>query len=342
MGLSSIEWTGYTWNPIKARTREDLVIPTKADPFRVVPAGTVGYHCERVSSGCCNCYACTGNMRTLPAWGTGLDYTVPNRAKVEIFLDEDVLVAPLHWKKPRKIFVCSMTDWAADFVTDEMMDKLLAIAALCPQHTFQFLTKRADRMARYFSDLGRVGEQVAGWMWDHILTKTNLSAALPQLPLPNVQLGFSAEDQANFDARSEQMKKLARAGWFTWCSYEPALGPIRFGFFDPGPAFSSLRWVVVGGESGPGARPFHLDWARNTIRECQSAGVPVFMKQVGARPIGSSAADLMWLTGMKDRKGGCLEEWPEDLRVREFPIDRYRLGGSAEAKSGSTVRAGVV
>jgi len=131
---SKIEWCDSSWSPIRAKLKG-------SDRW--------GYHCERVSPGCKNCYASTMNGRMLPAWGTGLDYTVPNREKVEIFLDETELLKPLRWKKPRRIFVESMSDWCATFVTDEMRDRIMAVEALCPQHTFLFLTKRAKECAEY-------------------------------------------------------------------------------------------------------------------------------------------------------------------------------------------------
>ena len=125
---TKIEWTngGHTWNPIKARLKADTLVKLANGGSRLVPAGKVGYYCQRISPGCEACYAEAMNGRMLPSWGTGLDYTVPNLDKVEIFLDEDVLMHPLKWKKPTTAFVCSMTDWCADFVTDEMRDRMMA------------------------------------------------------------------------------------------------------------------------------------------------------------------------------------------------------------------------
>lgn len=147
------------------------------------------------------------------------------------------------------------------------------------------------------------------------------------------------------------MRTLAAQGWLTWCSYEPALGPIDFsralvprsvrdGFAevqrrypcDPAtiPAHLRLRpsldWVVIGGESGPGARPFDLAWARQAIAQCKAAGVPVFVKQMGAKPVRryldmthSEGPDVEEPIPLRDRKGGDMAEWAEDLRVREYP-----------------------
>ena len=129
---SKIEWTDSTWNPIRARRRDN---------------GHVGFHCEHVSEACRNCYAEGMNKRLF----TGLDYKPGNRDQVEIFLDEKTLLQPLRGKRPRKIFVCSMTDLFADFVADEMIDRIFAVMALCPQHTFQILTKRPERMRKYIA-----------------------------------------------------------------------------------------------------------------------------------------------------------------------------------------------
>src|SRR5258708_16196189 len=122
---SAIEWTDATWTPIRART------------------DNVGWHCEHVSEGCRNCYAEGINRRL----GTGLSFKPA--LKPALFLDEKMLLAPLKWKKPRTIFVCSMTDLFADFVRDEWIDRMFAVMALCPQHRFQVLTKRAQRMREY-------------------------------------------------------------------------------------------------------------------------------------------------------------------------------------------------
>lgn len=295
---TKIEWADATWNPIRAGT------PDVSTPW--------GYHCERISPGCKNCYAATMNKRMLPAWGTGLDYTVPNREKVEIFLNEKELMRPLHWKKPRSIFPCSMTDWCADFVTDNSRNLVMMTAANCPQHRFLFLTKRADNCANYVLSDARV----PSWMSKDFMLH----------PLPNVWLGFSAENQEYFDARWEHMRKLAAAGWNVWCSAEPLLGPIDLKLDHRDSELSDerrhgLSWVVVGGESGHGARPFNIQWARDLIRKCRDSGTACFVKQLGAKPYVSCdlVAHPFAKQDVKDRKGGDMSEWPEDLRVREVP-----------------------
>lgn len=322
---SKIEWCKATWNPIRARVKENMAIRG-----RDVPAGKMGYHCERISPGCVNCYASTMNGRMLPAWGTGLDFTVPNREKVEMFLDETELLKPLKWKKPRRIFVESMSDWCATFVTDEMRDRILAVAALCPQHTFLFLTKRADRCAECFDKLTpeRIDDSIAP------LANTRQEF---QWPLPNVHIGFSAENQECFDARWAHMHQLAAAGWKVWCSAEPLLGPIDMRHALNASLVTPLVQVVVGGESGHGARPMNIEWVRSIVRQCRDAEVACFVKQMGAKPVveyseqslwpaatrwGWHAESHHWRIGLKDKKGGKPPEWPEDLRVRQFPEAR--------------------
>jgi protein gp37 len=318
---SKIEWCDSTWNPIRARAKEDMVIRG-----REVPAGKWGYHCERISPGCTHCYASTMNGRMLPAWGTGLDFSVLNREKVEIFLDEEESLKPLEWKKPRRIFVESMSDWCATFVTDEVRDKILAVEALCPQHAFLHLTKRAKECAEYFNTRtpGALGIQarVAFWI-DKIIQRMGWSACLSaddlleEWPLPNVHLGFSAESQQYFDERWSHMRRLAEVGWKVWVSAEPLLSAI-----DMRAALRLLAQVVVGGESGHGARPMDLAWVRDIVQQCKTAGVSCFVKQIGAFPV---SVDIKvpnlerWRIVLNDRKGGDMSEWPEDLRVRQFP-----------------------
>lgn len=139
---TSIEWArhpvtgrGASWNPVLVRRRD---------------TGKLGYHCEHASPGCINCYSETFNRRGLPNRGTGLSFKPGHRGEVEIICHEPALLQPLRWRQPRGIFVCSMTDLFGEFVPDEIIDKVFAVAALCPQHIFMVLTKRAARMRDYF------------------------------------------------------------------------------------------------------------------------------------------------------------------------------------------------
>jgi protein gp37 len=228
------------------------------------------------------------------------------------------LAKPLAWKTPRRVFVNSMSDLFHPTAPDDYIAAVFGVMAACPQHTFQVLTKHPERAARWFA-VWRDGGA----------------------PLPNVWLGTSVEDQAAADERIPHL--LACPAAVLWVSYEPALGPVDFSAWlpDRGLSFTDaegvpvrgparLDWIVVGGESGPGARPFDVQWARDTVRQCRRASVPVFVKQLGANYIdakngvgGYSASpppEYGRLTRrLCDRKGGDPSEWPEDLRVREWP-----------------------
>jgi protein gp37 len=292
---TGIEWTGSTWTPFRARNLEN---------------GKRGWHCEKVSAGCDNCYAAALNKR----YGTGLPFKPGHRKDIEIFLDENMLLQPLKWKKPRKIFVCSTTDLFADFHTDEMIDRVFAVVALCPQHTFQVLTKRSKRMRDYIladrCDLIN-GEAAQFSHWD----------AMPQLdegPLKNLWLGVSAEDQATADERIPDLLETPAAVRFV--SAEPLLSEIDFSQHFYGrekccadcPRDSDcdcaylpkhmlgeepyVSWVICGGESGPGYRPMEIEWAESVRQQCQNTSTPFFFKQdSGARSgMRGNASDDLW------------------------------------------------
>jgi len=302
---SHIEWTDASWNPIRTRIGEK-----------------VGWGCQRVSPGCQNCYAATINHRL----GTGLDYDAKGIAAAEFFLDEKTLVKPLSWRKPRKVFVCSMTDLFGEWVPDEWIDRMFAIMAQTPQHTYQLLTKRPERMRSYMTLPGRGDLQInrMGRVAQYI-SSPHVARNL-DWPLPNVWLGVSVEDQQRADERIPVLLETPAAVRFLSC--EPLLGPVDLGrnmyvgrFFDLGTP--DISWVIIGGESGPGARPMDVAWARSLVSQCQSAAVACFVKQLGAKPYEMPLLyDLNYSRPMKlaDRKGGDMGEWPEDLRVREFPI----------------------
>jgi protein gp37 len=245
---SKIEWTDASWNPIRARNRA---------------TGKIGWHCTHASEGCRNCYAEAINRRL----GTGLAYKPGHEPDIEIFLDPKMLTQPLRWRQPRKIFVGSMTDLFADFVPDAMIDQVFAVMLLCPQHTFQVLTKRPARMRALISGLTAQIDATCKAIGPRYLTRRPWS-------LSNVWLGVSAEDQLAFDERAAALLAMPAAVRFV--SIEPMLGPIDGGNLLPG-----LDWVICGGESGLHARPMHPDWARSLRDQCQAAGVPFFFKQWG-------------------------------------------------------------
>jgi protein gp37 len=230
--------------------------------------------------------------------GTGLDFKPGHRADVEIFLDEKMLIAPLRWKKPCRIFVNSMSDTFAEFVKDEWLDRMFAVMALCPQHTFQVLTKRPERMRAYLELLTEMcdGEDGISETLRWIGEKADIDwrNGSDKWPLPHVWLGISAEDQATADERIPLLLQTPAAVRFV--SLEPLLGPIDlFHVAEPtGFTFNALSkkegisfrgigldWVIVGGESGSLARPMHPQWCRDIRDQCAAAGVPFFFKQWG-------------------------------------------------------------
>jgi len=318
---SLIEWTDATWTPIQAVRRDN---------------GKRGVACIKVSPACQNCYAERFNMRNLPSHGTGLPFTVQAMEQVDIVLNDEILLQPLSWKKPRRIFVCSQTDLFGEFVTDEMIDRVFAVMALCPQHTFQVLTKRPERMLRWATSIDdNEGGRIAGECYrdslmegeaQNIYCKLHPAAdpsewlAVHQ-PLSNVWLGVTAENQETADKRIPVLLQTPAAKRFV--SVEPMLGPVhgkRRGLplplsaaLENLPDLSGIDWVICGGESGPGAgagaRPMHPDWARSLRDQCQDAGVPFFFKQWGAWQNGS---DKDW-NGRIVLNDGRSCETPEDL-----------------------------
>ncbi len=313
---SKIEWTDRTWNPTRG--------------------------CSRISEGCRNCYAERQAARFVNQGEVGHGPFGGFATKVNghpawtgnVQLIESKLNEPLSWRKPQRVFVNSMSDLFHENLSDEAIDRVFAVMALCPQHTFQVLTKRPARMQAYFA-----GEPLHRWVrlywrWlkesDGVLLSTlkrdGWSWAGDEIwPgfLPNVWLGVSVENQKAADYRIPMLLQTPAAVRFV--SYEPALEPVDFDkYLRPHwttlPGADSppwLDWVIVGGESGPGARPFDIAWARSTIEQCEDAGVSCFVKQLGAKPFFGGKPFLR--PRGKKNKGGDIYEWPADLRVREFP-----------------------
>lgn len=235
--------------------------------------------CSVTSPGCTNCYA----MRLA---GTRMKHH-PSRAGLtqdskagpvwtgEVRLHEPALWQPLHWKRPRRIFWNAHGDLFHPAVPDEWIDRVFAVCALTPQHTHQILTKRPERMRERVSNMAASGAPY----WRHVLSGMLLDAMNgqppPPWPLPNVWLGTSVEDQARADERIPHL--LATPAAVRWLSCEPLLSHVLIGF----DWLRNLDWIVVGGESGPGARPMHPDWARSLRDQCAAAGVPFLFKQWG-------------------------------------------------------------
>jgi protein gp37 len=291
MNKTKIEWTDYSWPIING--------------------------CRRKSAGCESCYAerLAATRLAQTEKYKGLAVMTPNgpRWTGETRLWEPALQEPLRLKKPSRIFVADMGDLFYEGVNDEDIDKVFAVMALCPQHTFQVLTKRAERMRDYFCNregwirlTTKLFETVSERGLDEMLlldcTFEDNERSIVRVPLKNVWLGVSCEDQKTADERIPWLLRTPAA--VRWVSYEPALGPVNFvGIRDAntrvtrgaylGPCLHAddvgglyetlgLDWIVCGGESGPGARPMHPDWARSARDQCVAVGVPFFFKQHGA------------------------------------------------------------
>ncbi|WP_028029916.1 phage Gp37/Gp68 family protein [Gemmobacter nectariphilus] len=269
-----IEWTDATWNPITG--------------------------CSIVDAGCTNCYAMQlagTRLRNHPS-RAGLTRVSGGRPKWtgEVRFNEQWLDQPLRWTRPRMIFVCAHGDLFHEAVPDEWIDQVFAIMADCPQHTFQVLTKRPERMASYLTTR-RAGKSLQPPIGGGLLGYHPFNSEI--LPPRNIWIGTSISDQASADLRIPHL--LATPAAVRFLSAEPLLGPVDLRAVDPGIACGawckggcgvsgdnecgrespSLDWVIVGGESGPGARPMHPDWARSLRDQCVAAGVPFFFKQWG-------------------------------------------------------------
>lgn len=219
---TSIEWTDETWNP------------------------TVG--CSKTSPGCDHCYAITVARREMSAAHKGL--TVNGDWTGEVRHLPDRLDTPMHWRRPRRIFVNSMSDLFHKDVGPAFIASVFDTMAKCPQHTFQVLTKRPQRMLQLMST------DVPG----------------ERQPLPNVWLGTSIESD-RYLFRSNYLRGTPAAVRFL--SLEPLLGPL------PRLNLDGIGWVIVGGESGHGARPMDINWVREIRDQCIAAGVPFLFKQWG-------------------------------------------------------------
>ena len=319
---SGIEWTDATWSPVRG--------------------------CTPVSAGCANCYAARMAHRFS---GPGKPYeglTRDGKWTGEVRLIPELLDQPIRWRKPRRIFVCSMSDLFHEAVPRSLIVSVLHTAALCwafeKGHTFQILTKRSKRMLELLNDHELEGEITC-------LDYDGVSASAPW-PLPNVHLGVSAENQEMLDRRVPDL--LATPAAVRFVSLEPLLGEIdtrtwlngwcpacgsdgwegRFPRRNEGtgkPAgshycphcgsnlpnfptvqrgdyiFNALHWVIVGPETGPGARPCKIEWVRSIVEQCHNSDVPCFVKRVPGY-----SQDMA--------------TWPAWSQVREWPTTTSRTG----------------
>lgn len=210
---SHIEWTQATWNPVTG--------------------------CSKISAGCKNCYAERFALRLqkmrIPHYKNGFKVTI----------HRDLLNLPKQWRSPRMIFVNSMSDLFHEDVPLEFIQKNFSTMRDCPQHIFQVLTKRSQRLRQLSEHLE----------W----TK-------------NIWIGVTIEDSTVLH-RIADLKTVPATVRFLSC--EPLLGPL----YDLD--LSSIHWVIVGGESGPGARPVKIDWVLSILEQCRKANIPFFFKQWG-------------------------------------------------------------
>ena len=244
--------------------------------------------CKIVSEGCRNCYAMRFAHR-FPKVYPGLTVASPSGPKWtgKIQLVPEKLDQPLRWKKPRRIFVNSMSDLFHDDVPDIYIAAAFAVMAATPRHTYQILTKRPERMRIWVQLYSTAYE-----FWAIGAGAVGLDTNLPRgtWPLPNVWLGTSVEDQKSADERIPQL--LSTPAAVRWISAEPLLGPVDLrclapvddwhtDALDTPDTLMKLDWVVVGGESGPRARPMNPHWARSIRDQCQDAGTAFHFKQWG-------------------------------------------------------------
>ncbi|MGE0294915.1 MAG: DUF5131 family protein [Hyphomonadaceae bacterium] len=307
---SAIEWTDATWNPF--------------------------HGCHKISAGCKYCYMFRDKARY------GQDPNTVVRSGDKTFY------APLKWKEPRLIFTCSWSDFFIE-ESDAWRDEAFAIMALTPQHTYQVLTKRPERMLEYLR-----GPQTPRNIYAEVHygdgpmenRSHELFERIQQWPLPNVWLGVSVEDRKTADERIPKLLQTPAA--VRWLSLEPLLGPVDLRNVNPASGqwqdvvtglrggdhsladCPSVDWVVVGGESGPDARPMHPDWVRSIRDQCQAAKVPFFFKQWGEWAPSSQTRDftkdfnlfedgsLMYKIGKK-KAGRLLDgrKWNEFPTIKE-------------------------
>lgn len=287
---TGIEWTDETWNPVTG--------------------------CTKVSPGCDHCYA---ERITNRFGGPGAFDTV--------VLHPERLDRPLHWRTPRRVFVNSMSDLFHDAVPDEFIAQVFEVMAMAGDehgHTFQVLTKRPGRMA--------------SWMRRHLGEDQNWARNAPS----NVWLGTSIETQKWVDVRLPKLLETPAAMRFLSC--EPLLGPLDLsGWLDkpwcPTHDFPGgfciedcgdrrrLDWVIVGGESGPKARPMHPDWARSLRDQCVAAGVPFFFKQWGEWLPDIPSSDFRYGTG------GDRENHWDDGEWTSFRVGKKRAGRELDGRT---------
>jgi protein gp37 len=289
---TEIAWTEETWNPVTG--------------------------CDRVSAGCDHCYAMTLAKRLKAMGQTKYQRDGDPRTSGPGFgvtCHPDALDIPLRWKRPRKVFVNSMSDLFHAEVPEAFIGDVFGTMALAEHHTFQVLTKRPQRMAKFINAEASAAKVAGLETWR---------------PAPNVWLGTSVEDDRYARVRIPHLLETPAAVRFL--SLEPLIGPVTLlpwvrrvnddvkAAQDADPELTwengdyprfrwdtskRIDWVIIGGESGPGARPMEREWAQDIVDVCRQYGVAVFVKQLGTVLGGKHHADI--------------DTFPDGLRVREYP-----------------------
>ena len=304
MNKTSIEWTDYSCNAMKLQ----------------LPNGSLVNACAKISPGCASCYA-EGIVRRY--WKKSMG-PFPGYTKAMLRLGKPHLVE-------------------SELQAVLRLDARIAAGKAPADEVHQVLTKRPEMMSAYMTHddgesvvSGRVRDML--YRWPRHNPDIRLSRPPDDLgmvwPLSNVWLGCSVEDQPRAHERIPHLLRTPAAVRFL--SAEPLLGPIDFNDLSEAEwnynALSGLRecpfgatvtreqgpridWTILGGESGPGARPCDFDWIRSIIQQCKAADVPAFCKQIGSNPVYGN----MLQPPVEDPKGGNMEEWPSDLRVRQMP-----------------------
>lgn len=314
MSKTKIQWTDAVWNPV------------------------VG--CSKVTAGCAHCYAevMATRLSANPATSKRYAGTVrKGKWTGQVNRVVQALGEPRHWKKPRRVFVNSMSDLFHESVPLGFILCVYNIMMECPQHTFQVLTKRPKRALEFYR------------YWEDLPIHMH-----GQYPPKNIQLGVSAENQETADERIPILLKIDSAVRFLSC--EPLLGPIHLddgesswltcngsepseeacgSYACMGHHFHGIDWVIAGGESGTNARPMHSAWARSLRDQCQAAGVPFFFKQWGEWLPDSQVIehDPRHWPRFSHARFGTLDiggEWNPDVYPAKFPVEwqecMYRLG----------------
>jgi protein gp37 len=298
---TGISWTDETWNPF---------------------AG-----CSKISPGCTNCYAIDQAYRNA-AMGQKLMADGKNAGRLEAYqgLTEkkgdrvqwtgevhfipEALLIPFGWKKPRRIFVNSMSDLFHREISQRDIAQAMAAMAYTERHTYQVLTKRPSIMRDAIGTIKQTFRTAAVdlGLKHQFMSVVDYQSHDYEWPLPNLHLGVTVENQQTAGNRIPILRKTPAALRFLSC--EPLLEPIDLG------DLTGIDWVIVGGESGPRSRPCDIRWIESIVSQCKAQGVAVWVKQLGSHCLGLGHG----YTG----KGIKTEEWPESIRVQEHAATVFR------------------